>query len=195
MILGASILSAILGSVHAFSVFLVPLEVTFNVSRTCSSLTYSIALLALTLAVFLGPRIYGRWSPGVIVTASCLLGAAGAALAALAPMFLGVWLGYGLLFGLANGLGYGFGLQLAAHANPALPTDFTPEDGPGSSFFTVTIVALRLPNLQRLGEPLKTLGADPPPRMIPASGTRLWPARCVSGFTGQLLSLQATCLD
>ncbi|MGI9390847.1 MAG: MFS transporter [Boseongicola sp.] len=116
--LGASLLSAILGSVHAFSVFLAPLETTFGVSRTSSSLTYSIALLALTIAVFVGPRIYGRWSPGVIVTASCLLGAAGAVVAAIAPVFLGVWLGYGVLFGLANGLGYGFGLQLAAHANP-----------------------------------------------------------------------------
>ena len=116
--LGASVLSAILGSVHAFSVFLVPLEATFGVSRTYSSLTYSIALLALTFAVFVGPRIYGRWSPGVIVTAACLLGAVGAAVAAITPVFLGVWLGYGILFGLANGLGYGFGLQLAAHANP-----------------------------------------------------------------------------
>ncbi len=115
---GASILSAILGSVHAFSVFLVPLEATFGVSRTWSSLTYSIALLALTFAVFLGPRIYGRWSPGAIVTASCLLGAAGALVAAATPVFSGVWLGYGLLFGFANGLGYGFGLQLAAQANP-----------------------------------------------------------------------------
>lgn len=116
--LGASLLSAILGSVHAFSVFLVPLEATFGVSRTFSSLTYSIALLALTFAVFVGPRIYDRWQPGVIVTASCMLGAAGAAIAAITPVFLGVWLGYGVLFGLANGLGYGFGLQLAAHANP-----------------------------------------------------------------------------
>ncbi len=116
--LGASILSAILGSVHAFSVFLAPLEATFEVSRIYSSLTYSIALLALTFAVFMGPRIYGRWSPGGIVTASCVLGAAGALVAAASPLFLGVWLGYGVLFGLANGLGYGFGLQLAAHANP-----------------------------------------------------------------------------
>ncbi|MGI9393162.1 MAG: MFS transporter [Boseongicola sp.] len=118
VVLGTSLLSAILGSVHAFSVFLAPLETTFEVSRTSSSLTYSIALLALTFAVFFGPRIYGRWSPGVLVTASCLLGAAGALVAAIAPIFLGVWLGYGVLFGLANGLGYGFGLQLAAHANP-----------------------------------------------------------------------------
>ena len=115
---GASIVSAILGSVHAFSIFLEPLEKTFAVSRTYSSLTYSIALMALTFAVFLGPRIYGRWSPGTIISVACVLGALGAAIAATTPTFWGVWLGYGLMFGLANGLGYGYGLQLAAQANP-----------------------------------------------------------------------------
>ena len=118
VLLAASLLAAILGSVHAFSVFLAPLEARFDQPRGMVSLTYSLALVVLTLAVLWGHRWYGRWSAGRFVTGICLLGAAGALFAALAPNLMLVWLGYSVLFGCANGLGYGFGLQIAAQANP-----------------------------------------------------------------------------
>ena len=117
ILVATSLLSAILGSVHAFSVFLAPLERQFVAERGQVSLTYSLALVSLTLAVLWGHRIYGRWPAGRFVAGICGLAALGAAGAALAPSLGMVWLGYGAVFGAANGLGYGFGLQFAAQAN------------------------------------------------------------------------------
>jgi len=114
----ASVLSAVLGSVHAFSVFLIPLEQAFAASRGAVSLTYSLALGFLTLAVLFGHRIFARWSAPSFVMGVSTLAAAGALIAGVAPTLSMIWLGYSLLFGAANGLGYGFGLQLAAQANP-----------------------------------------------------------------------------
>ncbi len=113
----ASILSAVLGSVHAFSVFLTPLEISFDASRAAVSLTYSLALFSLTLTVLLGHRIYARWRASTFVIWITLIASAGALVAAFAPALMILWIGYGVLFGGANGLGYGFALQIAAQAN------------------------------------------------------------------------------
>ena len=119
MVLSAtSLVSAVLGSIHAFSVFLHPLEVQFDATRSAVSLTYSLALVALTFAVLVGPRIYGRWSAASLILGACVLAASGALLAGVAGSLWGMWLGYSLIFGLANGVGYGFGLQLAAQYMP-----------------------------------------------------------------------------
>ncbi len=118
MLLASLLLSLVLGTVHAFSLFLEPLEARFEVGRSEASLTYSLALAAITLGVLVGHRVYDRLQPALLAPLLCLAGAAGLALAALAPSLGLVWLGYGLCFGLANGLGYGFALQYAAQANP-----------------------------------------------------------------------------
>ncbi len=112
------LLLLVLGSVHAFSVFLEPLELQFGVSRTSSSLNYSIALVSLTLAVLFGHAIFVRITASWLIAAICLVAAAGALVAANATSLTGVWIGYGLIFGGANGMGYALGLQLSAQANP-----------------------------------------------------------------------------
>ena len=121
VLFATSLLAAVLGSVHAFSVFLLPLEQQFAASRTAVGFTYSLALMVLTLAVLTGPPLFSRWRPAMFMGGVCLLGAVGAVLAGLATGLPGLWLGYGVVFGAANGLGYGFGLQYAAQANPARP--------------------------------------------------------------------------
>lgn len=118
VLLSASLLSLVLGSVHAFSVFLEPLETRFDASRSSVSLIYSFALVFLTLAVLAGHRVFSRLSAGPFIAVICLLAATGTLIAAYAPSLVAVWLGYSVLFGVANGLGYGFGLQIAAQANP-----------------------------------------------------------------------------
>ena len=118
VLIACSVLTLVLGSVHAFSVFLEPFEARFEASRASVSLTYSFALVALTFSVLVGHRIYGRIAAAVLVAAICLTAAAGAAVTAFAPSLFVAWLGYSLLFGGANGLGYGFALQLSAQANP-----------------------------------------------------------------------------
>lgn len=117
VLVAAAALAVVLGSIHAFSVLLIPLETLFEVSRASVSATYSLALGALTLSVLWGHRIFAIWSADRFVLGIGLLSAAGAWVAAMAGSLPVVWIGYSLLFGGANGLGYGFGLQIAAQAN------------------------------------------------------------------------------
>lgn len=118
VLLSVSIVAMMLGSVHSFSVFLTPLEDAFQTSRSSVSLTYSLALASLTLAVFFGHRVFSRWSAAHLISVICLLASMGTLVSAFAPTLAYIWLGYGLLFGVANGLGYAFGLQIAAQFNP-----------------------------------------------------------------------------
>lgn len=108
----------VLGSVHAFSVFLVPLEGLFELPRSRISLVYSFALLALTLAVFVGHRIYNLVSAWRLVALTCGLAALGLLVAALGGNWWIMLLGYSLLFGFCNGVGYGFCLQLVGRVMP-----------------------------------------------------------------------------
>lgn len=113
------VVTGTLGSVHAFSVFLVPLETLFEASRSSISLVYSLALVTLTVMVLFGHRLYGRVSPATLGALACLGAAVGLACAAALNSLVGLYIGYGLLFGAANGVGYGFVLQLVAQAMPA----------------------------------------------------------------------------
>lgn len=118
VLFAASMVSMVLGSIHAFSVFLTPLETMFDTSRATVSLIYSFSLVFLTIAVLFGPAVYSRLQPATIYIWVALLGAIGAGLAGIGGSLEIVLIGYSLIFGLANGLGYGFGLQFAARANP-----------------------------------------------------------------------------
>ena len=103
---------------HAFSIFLEPLEVRFQAGRAEVSLTYSIALIAITVMVSLGGYIYHRAQAWRVAAGLTMLGLIGVGLSALAPKLVVVWLGYGAIFGMANGIGYGFALQMSAQAWP-----------------------------------------------------------------------------
>ena len=115
--LASMVLASVLGSVHAFAVFLEPMENYFQTSRSQVSLTYSFALLSLTVGVLLGHRFYSLLRPASFSIAVCGLALIGTLIAASATHIIMVWLGYSLLFGLANGLGYGFALQISAQSN------------------------------------------------------------------------------
>ncbi|NNF77756.1 MAG: hypothetical protein HKN05_06970 [Rhizobiales bacterium] len=114
----AMVLTLALGSVHAFSVFLQPMEQVFAASRAEVSFTYSAALVCLTLAVLTGHLVFGALRPALFALAACSAAAVGCIIASLANGLWGVWLGYSILFGAANGFGYGYALQIAAQANP-----------------------------------------------------------------------------
>ena len=118
VLISGSLLSLVLGSVHSFSVFLEPLEQAFGSTRSAVSLTYSLALVALTIAVLVGHHIFSRIQASWLTILVCLTGAAGALVAAKASTFWQLWIGYSLLFGGANGFGYAFALQMSAQASP-----------------------------------------------------------------------------
>jgi OFA family oxalate/formate antiporter-like MFS transporter len=118
VLLAGMLLTFVLGSVHAFSVFLVPLEFRFDAPRSSVSLTYSLALAFITAGVLFGHRAYARLRPARLASILCVVAAVGCMVAGNAESLATVWLGYSMLFGGANGLGYGLALQSAAQSNP-----------------------------------------------------------------------------
>jgi len=112
VLLAALILSLGLGSIHAFSVLLEPLEARFAVSRGNIAPAYSIGLASLTFAVLIGHRLFRLISPGILALLTCLTAAVGLVVASFTSHFLVLWIGYGIIFGFANGVGYGFALYL-----------------------------------------------------------------------------------
>lgn len=118
-IAASAALSAVLGTIHAFSVFIPQWESLPGADRASVSLVYSIALVALTIAVLFGYRLYGRLSPVIMFALVGVVAAFGLLLASISNSLLSLYLTYGLVFGGANGLGYGYSLQLSGQAAPA----------------------------------------------------------------------------
>lgn len=112
VLIAALILSLGLGSIHAFSVLLEPLEVRFAASRADIAPTYSIGLASLTFAVLIGHRLFRLMSPKILALMTCLVAASGLVFASFATHVPALWFGYGFVFGFANGVGYGFALYL-----------------------------------------------------------------------------------
>ncbi|MEM7256051.1 MAG: MFS transporter [Pseudomonadota bacterium] len=109
-------MSTVLGSVHAFSVFIPAWELSTSGTRASISFAYSLALICLTMAVLVGHHIFRRFSAPVIFTLVGIGSLAGMWLSANSTQVLSIYLTYGCLFGFANGLGYGYALQLAGQA-------------------------------------------------------------------------------
>lgn len=109
----------LLGSVHAFSILIDPLETLYGAPRHQISLFYSGALVFLTVSVLISGWLFRRFPAWVLGGASLLGATAGLAVMAMAGDMRIAWLGYAVLFGGANGVGYATALHLARCAFPA----------------------------------------------------------------------------
>ena len=118
VITGCFLLVFVMGSIHAFSLLLEPIETKFNVSRSLSSFTYSLSLISITTSIYFGNYIYKKFSPSRIVMIVMTLSTLGTFISAYSDSIYFVWLGFGLLFGFANGIAYGYTLQYSAIALP-----------------------------------------------------------------------------
>ena len=115
---GCVLLSGVLGSIHAYSLFIESFESDLGVGRGEAGAPYSVALASLTVVVLVSHRLF-RLVPGPLVVLIASGGAAiGLLLAASANSLAGVVLGYGIVFGAFNGLGYAFSLQRGSESNP-----------------------------------------------------------------------------
>ena len=117
-LVGCVLLSGVLGSIHAYSLFIESFESDLGVGRGEAGAPYSVALASLTVVVLVSHLLF-RLVPGPLVVLIASGGAAiGLLLAASANSLAGVVLGYGVVFGAFNGLGYAFSLQRASESNP-----------------------------------------------------------------------------
>lgn len=117
-IAAAMLLNVSLGSLHAFSMFLEPLERSFGATRAEVSLLYSLATACLTLSLLGGHHLHRRVQPAALAGLVGLVAAIGMAVAGAGASLPVVAFGYSVLFGTANGIGYGFSLYVAQQAQP-----------------------------------------------------------------------------
>jgi OFA family oxalate/formate antiporter-like MFS transporter len=104
---GGVLMQLALGAVYAWSVFRDPLMKNFGWSISEVTLTFSIAILALGFASFLGGLWMSRVGPRTVGIAAGVCYGLGVALASLSSGRLWVlYLTYGVLGGLGLGLGY-----------------------------------------------------------------------------------------
>jgi OFA family oxalate/formate antiporter-like MFS transporter len=104
---GGVLMQLALGAVYAWSVFRNPLMKTFGWSISDVTTTFSIAILVLGFAAFLGGLWMRRVGPRVVGIIAGVCYGLGVALASLANGNIWIlWLTYGVLGGLGLGLGY-----------------------------------------------------------------------------------------
>ena len=108
LLAGAGVLMQLaFGAVYAWSVFLNPLVKTFGWSISEVTLTFSIAILVLGFAAFLGGLWMSRVGPRTVGIVAGICYGLGVALSSLSAGRLWVlYLSYGVLGGLGLGLGY-----------------------------------------------------------------------------------------
>ena len=117
-LLAAMLVTLIGGSIHAFSVYLIPLEQILELPRAQVSLFYSLALVCLTLSVLFGYKIYDFFSPATMIVGASLCAGGGLTLASMGESWTTIFIGYSLISGTANGIGYGYVLQLVGRVLP-----------------------------------------------------------------------------
>lgn len=112
------LLMAALGVFHAWSLFVVALELRLGLSRAAVSGVYAVAIGSFTLSMLMAPRIVRRMSPAVAAAGTGLVAALGLGLVGIGTTWA-LWVGYAGLFGIANGVGYSLALQIVQVALPA----------------------------------------------------------------------------
>lgn len=118
-LVAALLLCVAFGSIHAYGVLLVPIEIWLSTSRVTASLGYSLAIVTLTLGVLGCGMLSRRLQPALVTLICGCLAALGLSLAALGGQPIYLLVGYGLIFGLGNGIAYGLSLQEAARSTPS----------------------------------------------------------------------------
>ena len=115
---GATLLALVLGSLHAFSVFIEPIEGRLGATRASVSLVYSLATLSLVAGVFFTSRLLQSLSPALLALAACISCTVGLGLAAGSSGLAGLYAGFGIVFGFANGIGYALSIERSGAAYP-----------------------------------------------------------------------------
>ena len=95
-----------LGSLYAWSVFVLPLEKEFGWSRAQTSWTFTIAITAFAATFVFAGRVQDRRGPRLCAMLGALLVGGGFIIATFTSSLLFLYLSFGLIVGIGNGFGY-----------------------------------------------------------------------------------------
>src|SRR5262245_27300838 len=111
---GGMLLNVALGSLFAWSVFVLPLEQEFGWTRAQTSWVFTIAFMATTICLVVGGVLQDRRGPRPGAAIAAVAIAAAYALASLTTTLPFLYATFGLLGGIANGIGYAATVPVAS---------------------------------------------------------------------------------
>ena len=105
-VVGGILMNLALGSLYAWSVFVLPLEREFGWSRAQTSWVFTIAIVFFALSFIVAGRIQDLKGPRICAAVGGVLVSAGFILASFTTSLVGLYLSFGVVVGLGNGFGY-----------------------------------------------------------------------------------------
>jgi OFA family oxalate/formate antiporter-like MFS transporter len=108
------LLNLTLGSLFAWSVFVLPLEAEFGWTRAQTSWVFTIAMLSTTICLVLGGILQDRRGPRIGAAIGAVAVAAAYLLASFTQSLGFVYLTFGVVGGIANGIGYAATVPVAS---------------------------------------------------------------------------------
>src|SRR2546426_2170382 len=106
VVAGGVLMNLALGSLYAWSVFVLPLEQEFGWKRAQTSWVYTIAVVSFALTFMVAGRIQDRKGPKICAFLGGLLVSSGFILASFTSSLLTLYLFFGIIVGVGNGFGY-----------------------------------------------------------------------------------------
>ena len=106
VVVGGVSMNLALGSLYAWSVFVIPLEAEFGWSRAETSWVFTIAIVSFASSFVLAGRLQDRRGPRIPAALGAILVGLGFMLASFTTSLLSLYVSFGLIVGLGNGFGY-----------------------------------------------------------------------------------------
>jgi OFA family oxalate/formate antiporter-like MFS transporter len=105
-VLGGVLMNLALGSLYAWSVFVLPLEKEFGWNRTQTSWVYTVAIVSFALTFIGAGRLQDVKGPRICAFVGGVLVSMGFLLASLTTSLVSLYIYFGLIVGIGNGFGY-----------------------------------------------------------------------------------------
>ena len=113
-VVGGVLLNLALGSLYAWSVFVLPLEKEFGWNRAETSWVFTVAIVAFAATFVLAGRIQDARGPRLCALLGAVLVSGGFALASFTTSLLFLYVVFGVVVGIGNGFGYSAPMPVAS---------------------------------------------------------------------------------
>ncbi|HYR42345.1 MAG TPA: MFS transporter, partial [Terriglobia bacterium] len=114
VVIGGMSMNLALGSLYAWSVFVLPLEKEFGWTRAQTSWVFTIAIVTFALTFILAGRIQDKLGPRPCALAGTILVSVGFFLASMTTSLIFLYAVFGLIVGAGNGFGYATPIPVAS---------------------------------------------------------------------------------
>ncbi len=113
-VIGGVLLNLALGSLYAWSVFVLPLEREFGWNREQTSWVFTVAIVAFAATFVLAGRLQDTRGPRVVAFTGAVLVSLGFLLASFTTSLAFLYTAFGLVVGIGNGFGYAAPMPVAS---------------------------------------------------------------------------------